>query len=201
MAGRSSSFKKLRFYVSVSAVYALTLLFAAHLMTDAGLMHKQPHYIQYQPRVPVVLTKAIVITAGKPVRVVVPSIGIDLPIDEGNYDEANHTWTLSGYRAQFAVASVVANDYGGNTFIYGHNNPSVFGKLKLMAPGAAVQLYTDNGYVFNYVYTSYADLQPDDGSVFKYEGPPTVTIQTCSGSWNELRRMYHFDFKEVSRAQ
>jgi sortase (surface protein transpeptidase) len=134
------------------------------------------------------------------VRVVVPRLGVDLPVDEGNYDEANQTWTLSGYHAQFAVASMVANDYQGNTFIYGHNNPSVFGKLKQLVPGDSMQLYTDNGLVFNYVYDTYADLQPNDGSVFKYDGPPRATIQTCAGSWNELRRMYHFDFKEVSRA-
>lgn len=197
MVGRASSVKKLRFYVSVSAVYALTLLFAAHLMTNTGWIHKKPHYIKYDPHLPIVLTRAVVITAGEPVRITVPNLGIDLPIDEGQYDEANQTWTLSGYHAQFAMASVVANDFQGNTFIYGHNNPDVFGKLKQLTAGDTMQLYTDNGYVFSYTFTAYADLQPDDGSVFKYDGPPQATIQTCSGAWNELRRMYHFDFTEV----
>jgi LPXTG-site transpeptidase (sortase) family protein len=197
MIGRASGLQKIRFYVSVSAVYALTLLFAAHLLTNAGWMHKKPHYIRYDPQLPIVLTRALVITAGKPVRVTVPRLNIDLPIDDGVYDEANRTWTLSGYRAQFALASVVANDYQGNTFIYGHNNPSVFGKLKQLNTGDTMQLYTDNGYVFNYIYTAYQDLQPNDGSVFRYDGPPTATIQTCSGAWNEFRRMYHFNFQEV----
>lgn len=197
MNGRANRYKKLRFYASVSAVYALTLLFAVHLMTNTGWIHKKPHYIKYDPQLPIVLTRAVVITAGTPVRIVVPRLNIDLPIDQGQYDEANQTWTLSGYRAQFAAASVVANNYQGNTFIYGHNNPYVFGKLKQIAPGDTMQLYTDNGYVFTYTYKSYADLQPNDGSVFQYSGPPVATVQTCAGAWNEIRRMYHFDFMEV----
>ena len=201
MVGRASRFKKLRFYVSVSAVYALTLLFAVHMVASAGLLHKKPpHYVRYDAQLPIVLTKALVITAGQPVRVVVPRLNIDLQIDEGQYDEANQTWTLSGYHAQFAMASVVANDFQGNTFIYGHNSPNVFGKLRQMAAGDTMQLYTDNGYVFTYSYTAYDDLQPNDGSVFKYDGPPQATIQTCSGAWNEFRRMYHFNFTGVQHA-
>lgn len=196
MSGRSV-IRKARFYLSVSALYALTLLFLGSAMVNAGWIHKKPRYASYNPYPPITLTKAIVVTAGKPVRVTVPRLGVDLPVDDGNYDEANRTWTLSGYRAQFALASIVANDYQGNTFIYGHNNPDVFGKLKQLAPGDSMQLYTDNGYVFSYIYTSLEDLQPDDGSVFQNDGPPRATIQTCTGAWNELRRMYHFNFQEV----
>lgn len=199
MNGRASGFKKLRFYANVSAVYALTLLFAAHLMTHTGWIHKKPHYIKYDPHLPIVLTRAVVVTAGTPVRITVPRLSLDLPIDQGQYDEANQTWTLSGYHAQFAVASVVANNYQGNTFIYGHNNPSVFGKLKQIVPGDTMRLYTDNGYVFTYTYTASTDHQPDDSSIFQYSGPPVVTVQTCAGAWNEIRRMYQFNFSEVHR--
>lgn len=200
MLRRISSLNKIRFYGSVIAVYGLTLLFGLHMATNTGWLHKKPHYIHYDPHLPITLTKAVVVTAGKPVRVTVPRLAIDLPIDDGIYDEANQTWTLSGYRAQFALASVVANDYQGNTFIYGHNNPDVFGKLKQLAPGDTMELYTDNGLVFSYTYTAYDDLQPDDGSIFSYQGPPVATIQTCSGAWNELRRMYHFNFTAVHHA-
>jgi sortase (surface protein transpeptidase) len=129
---------------------------------------------------------------------VVPRLGVDLPVDPGNYDIANQTWTLSGYRAQFALPSVVANDYQGSTLIYGHNNMKVFGKLRDLQPGDTMQLITDNNLTFNYIYESYHDVQPNDLSVFKYNGPPTATVQTCTGSWNEIRRMYDFKFDKVA---
>lgn len=191
-----SAFKKARFYLSVSAVYALTLLFVASAF-NLAIFHKKPILLNSTPYTPVSITKAIVVTAGKPNQIVIPRLGIDLPIDDGVYDSANQTWSLSGYRAQFALPSVVANDYQGNTLIYGHNNMSVFGKLKTLQPGDSMQLFTDNGHTFNYIYQRLNDVQPDDLSVFKYDGPPTVTVQTCTGNWNEIRRMYQFKFDKA----
>ncbi|MGZ6005584.1 MAG: sortase domain-containing protein [Candidatus Saccharimonadales bacterium] len=197
MAG-PSKYKKFRFYLSVSATYALTLLFAGYLLTGTSMMHKQPYYVKYSPRKPVAFSNSVKITSGKPIRIVLPKFGIDLPVDTGLYDQANQSWTLSGYHAQYAVTSIEPNDYEGNTFIYGHNNPYVFGKLKTLAPGDTMQLYTDNGLVFKYAYQDFNDTQPNDNSVFRYYGPPTATVQTCSGAFNELRRMYHFNFLEVN---
>src|SRR5258708_457699 len=115
--GGLSRFRKARFYISVSVIYALTLLFAMGSL-NIGVFRKAPVYAQTTPVTPISITRAIVVTAGKPVRIVVPRLGVDLPVDDGTYDIANKTWTLSGYHAQFALPSVVANDYQGNTLIY-----------------------------------------------------------------------------------
>jgi LPXTG-site transpeptidase (sortase) family protein len=186
--------RKARFYLSVSAVYAQTLLFAVSIF---DLHRARPVIANAYPVTPVVLTKAIIVTEGKPVRLVIPRLAIDLPIDPGIYDSANNTWTLSGYHAQYALSSVVANDYEGNTLIYGHNNCYVFCKLKFLQPGDGLQVYTDNGHEFSYSYQGSADFKPDDLSIFKLSGPPTVTLQTCTGNWNEIRRMYEFKFEKV----
>jgi hypothetical protein len=196
---RGLSYKKARFYTSAGAVYALTLVFLLSSL-NIGMFRKTPVYANAQPYQPVSIIKALVITAGKPVEIVFPQLGLDLPVDDGNYDIANQTWTLSGYRAQFALPSVVPNDYQGNTLIYGHNNMKVFGKLRDLQPGDTMQLITNNHLTFNYSYRSYRDVQPDDLSVFKYDGPPTVTVQTCTGSWNEIRRLYEFKFVKVENS-
>jgi len=139
------------------------------------------------------------IVAGLPVRIVIPASGVDLPVDQGYYDSANNSWTLTGYHAQFAMISTLANNYSGETFIYGHNNNYVFGALRhvTQAPGATALIYTSNGHVFAYSFVSAQNLGPTDTNVLNYNGPPIMIIQTCTGSLNEWRTMYRYDYSKV----
>ena len=197
MSGLNGGIKKARFYVSVSAIYALTLLFALTAF-DVSLFRKKPDLVYAAPVAPISITEAVVVTAGKPTKVELPRLGINLPIEDGVYDTANKTWTLTGTKAHFALPSVVANDYQGTTLIYGHNNKDVFAKAKQLVAGDSLQLKTDNAHTFTYSFERAADVQPNDSSVFKSDGPPTLVIQTCSGSWNEIRTLYYFKFVKVT---
>lgn len=139
--------------------------------------------------------------SGRPVRIVIPDSQVDLPIDPGYYDDTTGSWTLSGYRAQFAMMSTLANNLGGDTFIYGHNNNYVFGALRHHTPavGATAYVYTDNGHIFTYTFVSSSSYDPNDTSVLDYNGPSILTIQTCTGSLNEWRTMYRFIFNSVQQ--
>lgn len=191
-----SQLVKARFYTSVGAIYAATLVFG--LSALGAFDSPPPRPLANAAPIAVAAPQTVVVNQGKPVALSIPAANLDhLAIDDGVYDPASQAWTLSGNHAQFALSSVVANDYGGNTLIYGHNHWWVFGRLKLMQPGDTMQIFTDNGHVFTYQFTGTTDLQPNDLSVFKFDGPPTVTLQTCAGNWNEIRRMYHFKFIKV----
>lgn len=193
--------QKVRLASSVSIVYVLTLLFGWYVL----------HPVTYPADIrPVSLTRsaqkplpaaapAKAVISGKPVRIVIPDSGIDLPVDEGYYNSAERSWTLSGYHAHFAMVSSPANDAGGDTFIYGHNNNYVFGPLRHAAPepGATALLYTDNGHVFSYSFQSSVSLNPDDTLILDYKGPPILTIQTCTGSVDEWRTFFKFKFEKV----
>jgi LPXTG-site transpeptidase (sortase) family protein len=189
--------KKIRYYSSVCALYGLTLLLALFVFKPhvhsgvSASSFKLPVELSAQADKPII--------SGKPMRVVIASLGIDLPIDEGLYNASDGSWSLSGYHAQFATLSPLANDSNGNTFIYGHNNKYVFGPLKKIAPGDNAQVYTDNGHIFLYKFVSTNAVTPDDTSVLNYQGPPIMTIQTCSGAWNEQRQMYVFSFDKVAQ--
>ncbi len=202
MQHEPSVFKKVRYFSSVSTIYALTLLFGLYAIHPAPyLRHTRPisltraQQIPHSPAAPV----AKIVISGKPVRIVVADSGVDLPVDEGYYNTADNSWTLSGYHAQFAMVSTLANNSSGDTFIYGHNNNSVFGPLRHVTPtsGATALLYTDNGHVFSYKFQSVISLNPDDVSVLNYEGPPVLTIQTCTGSIDEWRTLFKFNFDKV----
>jgi LPXTG-site transpeptidase (sortase) family protein len=154
--------------------------------------------VRAQPRVPVASRPEIKVTAAKPNRIVIPRLEIDLPISDGEYNPSKKTWTLSDNHAHFALPSTMPNDYEGNTLIYGHNYGWVFGDLKSLRTGDTMQLFTDSNYVFTYVYQDTQKLKPDDNSVFRYEGYPSVSVQTCSGRFNENRQMFNFSLEEVS---
>jgi len=135
--------------------------------------------------------------SGNPVRIEVPSVGIDLEVIDGYYNAGNNSWTLSKEKAQFAKVSSPANNKEGNTFIYGHNAPGVFNKLPGIKIGDKATVTTDNGRKFIYEYYDLSVTRPDDVSIFEYKGPPILTMQTCSGAWYQNRSLFAFSLKEV----
>lgn len=130
---------------------------------------------------------------GTPRRIIVPSLGIDAVITDGTYDPKTGNWTITEDAAYFAVASDQANSEGGNTFIYGHNSQKIFGKLMNITDSAQAIITTDNGYEFTYRYKSTEAVKPNDVAVLQYSGKPRLTLQTCSGFWQQNRQMFYFE--------
>lgn len=141
----------------------------------------------------------IVEVSGEPDRITIPSEQLDLPVVPGTYDPSTDSWTLNGYLAQYATVSAPANNVGGETFIYGHNNDYVFGALRHVTPsvGAEAFVYTKNGHVFAYTFVKTWSVGPYDVTTLDYQGPSVLLIQTCTGSLNQYRTMYLFAFEKV----
>jgi len=187
--------QKARYYSSVTVLYLVTLLFAAYLFRPGIFVHAQPLNLQNTPTQPAQTEKPAI--AGKPVRIVIEKIHMDLAVGEGNYNPADGSWTLAKDKAFFAMPSMLANDQAGNTIIYGHNIKSVFKPLAGLTEGDKVIIYTDNGHMFAYSYQSRADLRPNDISFFKADTDPTLILQTCEGTFSEWRRMYVLSLQQV----
>ena len=194
---RTGTAKQARFASSVLGLYAFTLLFGLYLFNPGMFISAQPA-LSNTPSQPVVPEQAPIIV-GRPVRIVFPRLAIDMQVTDGRFNPADKSWTLSDYGAHFAMPSMLANDYEGNTVIYGHNNNKVFGPLKALGEGDTAEVYTDNGHLFKYTYQFFDEISPEDVSAFHYQGLPVLTVQTCSGNWNEWRKMYRFGLTEVVR--
>lgn len=190
-----------RYYVSIAAVYGLTLLLAWYL-SPLYPLRPQAEALYATPPVPPVTTEPAApppptVISGRPVRLVIKDARIDLEVQEGHFNKIDRTWSLSGTHANFATVTSLPNDTAGNTLLYGHNYPYVLGRLPQLKPGAVAQLFTDNGYVFTYSFTAGERYKPDDVSVFRYQGPPILSVQTCEGSWNQWRHVARFSFVGV----
>jgi len=137
------------------------------------------------------------IKSGTPTHVTITALGIDLNVKPGNYDPATNDWTLDNSDAFFATPSALVNDTKGNSLIYGHAIHQIFGKLPQLTVGSELIVTTDNGHLFHYLYSEHHDVDPTDTSIFSYNNPPTVTLQTCGGGWDQVRSMYTFNFQKV----
>ncbi|PID31724.1 hypothetical protein CR970_04240 [Candidatus Saccharibacteria bacterium] len=137
--------------------------------------------------------------AGHPVRVRIPALGLDLPVGDGSYDTTTNNWTLSNHSTYYALPTAQPNNHAGNTLIYGHRLPNIFGNLHTLRPGTVAEVYTDNGYLFRYMLDSSESVSPTDLSIFTYQGPPRLTLQTCSGAFDSERRLQYFSLESVTK--
>jgi hypothetical protein len=191
---------KVRFIGSISCIYVLTVGSVWYILQAAQTPRSTAHASTEIIETPPAPAKPqFVLVSGRPVRIVISDSGIDLPVDEGYYNEADGTWTLSDTHAQFAMMSILANNLSGNTFIYGHGTDQVFAQLGTRPPtvGTTALVYTDNGHIFSYAFKQVRDLAPNDTSVLSYKGPSLLTVQTCTGVVSEWRSMFEFNFEKV----
>lgn len=134
---------------------------------------------------------------GKPIELLIPSLNIDLTISDGAYDPLSRTWTLSKDYAHYALMTTQPNTTSGNTLIYGHNTAEVFAALPRITQGSEAKVITDNGFIFTYIYTENTAVKPEDTEVLYYSGVPRLTLQTCSGIFNQNRQLFYFNFSSV----
>ena len=192
-----------RYYSSVIFLYGATLLFALYLFNPSVFRTTAESYpaLENTPTEPIQTPAEEIrkIVMGKPVRLLVPKISRDIRVMEGHYNEKDGSWTLRDGKIEtyFAMPSALANDYGGNTIIYGHSNRFVFSPLKNLVPGDVAEVHTDNGHVFRYAFVDTLEVQPDDVSIFTLEGPAQLILQTCTGNWYEKRGLYRFSLLET----
>lgn len=139
------------------------------------------------------------VKSGIPTKLSIPSLQLTLPVQLGIFNP-DGSWTLDDHSAFYATPSVPVNDSKGTTLLYGHNTKQVFANLKNLQPGAELIITTDSGFTFTYAYSFVSDVTPEDISIFNASNAVNVTLQTCSGPWDQLRSMYTFNFKTVVKS-
>jgi LPXTG-site transpeptidase (sortase) family protein len=145
-------------------------------------------------------TPVATVISGRPTRISAPSVGIDLPVVDGFYNQSTGEWTLNPKQAQFATPSKLPNNENGTTYIYGHDTQAVFNRLHKLKVGAEVALSTDNGHLFIYRFTDSVITTPY--AVAEVTAPseePRLSLQTCYGPTSADRRIFHFEFVRVEK--
>lgn len=164
-------------------------------------------YVQKSNAQPVTLSKSAeakskiktasqVIKTALPTHIDVPATGVSVDIEPGYYNFSDNTWTISNVKANFATITSVPNSESGNTYIYGHNKVEVFAKLNNAKIGDEAKVINSEGKTFVYKLVQIKDVKPDDLSLLlEYQGKPILTLQTCSGFFDQYRRLFIFDYE------
>lgn len=137
------------------------------------------------------------VISGQPTYLTIDSLHIALPVINGYYNSKTQTWVLTTDKAQYATITPLPNDRSGNTFIYGHYRSEVFASLHKITPGATATITTSNHRQFIYEFTSSHITDPNDDSLFHYQGPPILTLQTCTGLFFQNRQLFTFNLVRV----
>lgn len=139
------------------------------------------------------------VVAEVPVRIVITSVGIDLPIVPAQYDRAHSTWAVVDRAVNVALETYPINDRGGVTFMYGHNNRRTLGATKELKLGDTAIVMTESGRVYNYTFVSSESVKPDNTSLFNNldTRKPTLKLMTCQGFLSSERRIMTFTLESV----
>lgn len=182
-------------------MFTLTMLAGLLLAGSVFGVFEKDTLVTFEQAVQPVTSSAVepeaTLYTGKPVRLTIASIGIDIDVADGVYDASSQTWTLTNTNAHYALMTPPANNLKGNTFIYGHNRKQVFASLKNVQVGDTAIVTTAEGHTFTYIFASSFETTPTDDSLFRYEGPSLLTLQTCSGLWYQNRQLFTFTFSSV----
>lgn len=194
--------------IGAALIGAALLLFAAggwfaysYLQSVAEQKTAQSASAHATVSVPVqTVTPAPGTVSGTPVSFAMASVGVSQPVEHGEYDASTGQWTLSYHAVYWGTMTAPVNSQTGNTFIYGHDVPQIFGNLLKAKVGDTATVTTDNGYVFTYTLRSSEAVSPSDVSKLQPTDKPTLTVQTCSGTWYQYRQMLTFSLDGYAKA-
>jgi LPXTG-site transpeptidase (sortase) family protein len=119
-----------------------------------------------------------------PAEIIIPSINIDLPIDEASIKDG--VWQISYTNATFLGTSESPGS-GGNTVIYGHNKKLIFGNLPYLSLGQKILIKTKSGKVFTYLAYEKDFVSPDRVDLVSPSDHEELTIFTCYGLFDSQR--------------
>jgi sortase A len=140
-------------------------------------------------------------------RLVIPKIEVDAPVvtlgvdDQGIMQSPKTAFEVAWYNFSAQPGT------GGNAVFSGHVDfasvgAAVFWDLRELGPGDLVEVRLADGTVYQYLVVSNVSYASDDAPIADIVGPTgkdTVTIITCTGTFN--REVHQYSHRLVVRAE
>lgn len=112
-----------------------------------------------------------------PVKIIVPSIGVSLPVATAKI--AYNTWEVNPKGASFGESTTLPGNEG-NSVIFAHARPHLFGNLPEVKPGEYIHIFTDKDW-FVYQVEETLVVNPENVEVIFANGGYELTLYTCTG--------------------
>jgi len=114
----------------------------------------------------------------------IPSLNIDLPIIPATITAK--VWGTTSSGVSYLSTSPVPGEVG-NSIMYGHNWPSLLGRLTNIKTGQEIKVKMADGRVRRFVVQYTATVSPDQSEVLQPTADRRLTIYTCTGFWDDKR--------------
>lgn len=140
--------------------------------------------------------QAIAAPAAAPQRLLVPAIGVNASVEPLGLDSQGRMATPSRAENVGWYSPGTTPGDVGNAVIDGHldwtTGPAVFWKLGRLRHGDEITITRADGSraAFAVQSTSVMPYDASTDSLFTRSGPPSLTLITCSGSWDRHRGTY-----------
>jgi LPXTG-site transpeptidase (sortase) family protein len=109
---------------------------------------------------------------------------ISLPIVESGKQEG--VWAISQTKANHVTSSSVPGSLG-NTIIYAHNAPNLFGPLDKAQKGDPIAIRLSDGSLHKYIVTEVSWVTPSHTELLSPANHEVITVYTCGGLLDSLR--------------
>lgn len=139
-------------------------------------------------------------SAGRPVRMAIPRLGVDANVESVGLTAdramdvpkawANVGWYENGFRPGEVGNAVIAGHLDTNT-----GGPAVFWSLDTLQPGDEVTVTYENGDVYTFMVESSETYQHDTEGpiierIFGGSLTPDLNLITCDGAWDHGQATY-----------
>lgn len=138
----------------------------------------------------------IVAPAKPPARLTIAAIGVDAVVEPVGLDVQGRMAAPSrADRVGWYRPGTVPGD-AGNAVIDGHldwtSGPAVFWRLGKLKVGDQITVLRDDGTQAKFIAdgTSVMPYDASTDALFTKSGPPSLTLITCTGSWDRQRETY-----------
>ena len=132
----------------------------------------------------IILTQKIVETEENPVKIFIPKIKVNLDVVMGKIIDG--TWDLNDYSALYAEGSSPLSTQYGNSIIYAHSRPGLFGGLKDLEFTDLI-FVTGENKTYVYEVISKEHILPNEIEKIKVAGSHQLTLFTCDGPYDKFR--------------
>jgi LPXTG-site transpeptidase (sortase) family protein len=122
-----------------------------------------------------------------PVKIVIPSLSLDLPITPAKV--VNNTWETSETNASFGLGSTAPGKIG-NTVIFAHARTGLFGDLRKLKKDDVIYVFTKGDW-YSYKAEEFKEVLPSAIEVIAPTSTETLTLYTCSGYADTKRLVVH----------
>jgi LPXTG-site transpeptidase (sortase) family protein len=119
-----------------------------------------------------------------PIRLIISSIGIDLPILPAQI--IDRKWDITKDGVSYLTTTPVPGSQG-NSVMYGHNWNNLLGSLEQVKTGDEIEVKNSNGVTHTYIVHFVSIVTPDETHIYNNTSDYRLTIYTCIGFLDSKR--------------